>query len=491
MAQIIRIKRSATTATPSTLQEGELAYSELSDNLFIGTNAGASVEKIGGAADVTKLAGIEAGADVTDATNVNAAGAVMESDFNANTILSADTDNTPAPLNLPEGTMLGRLSGGNIDALTTTEVRTLLNVEDGAAADQNASQVPFTPYGNIGTTDVQAAIQELDDEKLSLNGGTMTGNLTLAGNPTGALHAAPKQYVDSVAQGIDAKDSVKVATTGPITLSGTQSIDGISCVGGDRVLVRAQSAAEDNGIYLVAAGSWSRAPDADSWDEHVSAFVFVEQGSTYADTGWVCQADSGGTLGSSAINWTQFSGAGSYMADGIGIELSGTTFSLELDGSTLSKSASGLKVASGGVTNTEINASASIAFSKMAALTASRALVSDGSGVVDVSSVTATELGYVSGVTSDIQTQIDGKIGDITGEDLQDLNNVSMSPGGGTNGYVVYWNNGGPSFQLKAQVFTDNTDTPASYSGQGGKLVAVNSGATALEFVNEIDGGTF
>jgi hypothetical protein len=106
------------------------------------------------------------------------------------------------------------------------------------------------------------------------------------------------------------------------------------------------------------------------------------------------------------MTWSQFAGAGTYTADGQGIELSGTQYSLELDGSTLTKGASGLKVSTGGIANNEISASAAIDFSKMANLTVSRALVSDGSGDVSVATTTSTEIGYVNGVTSAIQTQL-------------------------------------------------------------------------------------
>lgn len=92
-------------------------------------------------ADHSKLDGVEASADVTDATNVDAAGAVMEADFNANTILAATSDDTPTPLTVAEQTLVGRITSGNIDALTVSEVRTLLNVEDGATADQTSEEI--------------------------------------------------------------------------------------------------------------------------------------------------------------------------------------------------------------------------------------------------------------------------------------------------------------------------------------------------------------
>ena len=76
-----------------------------------------------------------------------------------------------------------------------------------------------------------------------------------------------------------------------------------------------------------ASAGWTRTADADTWNELVSAFVFVQQGATLGDTGWVCTVDPGGTLGVTAVTWSQFSGAGTYTA-GTGLTLTGTQFSL-------------------------------------------------------------------------------------------------------------------------------------------------------------------
>jgi hypothetical protein len=150
---------------------------------------------------------------------------------------------------------------------------------------------------------------------------------TIATTPTASTDIANKLYVDTVAQGLDAKASCLAATTADITLSGTQTIDGVSVVAGNRVLVKDQTAPEDNGIYLCAAGAWTRSTDAATFDSLVSAFTFVEQGSTNADAGFVCTADAGGTLGTSALPWSQFSGAGTFTA-GTGLTLTGSVFSL-------------------------------------------------------------------------------------------------------------------------------------------------------------------
>jgi hypothetical protein len=164
-------------------------------------------------------------------------------------------------------------------------------------------------------------------------GGTMTGALVLAADPAAPLQAATKQYVDAVAQGLDTKASVIAATTANITLSAPQTIDGIAVIAGDRVLVKNQSTASQNGIYVVAAGAWTRATDADAWAELPGAFVFVERGTVNADCGFVCTVDAGGTIGSTNVTFAQFSGAGTYSATG-GVTLTGTQFSITTNGIT-------------------------------------------------------------------------------------------------------------------------------------------------------------
>lgn len=139
--------------------------------------------------------------------------------------------------------------------------------------------------------------------------------------PTAGTDAANKNYVDSTAQGLDIKQSVRAATTANGTLASAFAngsvIDGITLATNDRILIKNQSAPAENGIYKVnASGAPTRATDFDAWTEVPGAFVFVEQGTTLADTGWVCSADAGGTLGSTSITFVQFSSAGIVTASG-------------------------------------------------------------------------------------------------------------------------------------------------------------------------------
>ena len=128
-----------------------------------------------------------------------------------------------------------------------------------------------------------------------------------------------------MAQGLDLKGSCKVATTGNITLSGTQTIDGVSVAAGDRVAVIAQSSASTNGLYVCAAGSWSRTSDMAAGSDGAGAFTFIEQGTVNADAGFVCTSDSGAAVvGTNVLAFTQFSGAGQITA-GNGLSKTGDT----------------------------------------------------------------------------------------------------------------------------------------------------------------------
>jgi len=148
--------------------------------------------------------------------------------------------------------------------------------------------------------------------------------------PTADAHFAIKSYVDGVAQGLDIKEAARVATTANITLSGTQTIDGVSVVADNRVLVKNQSTASQNGLYLCKASSWVRTDDLATGSDASSVFVFISEGSTQSDQGFVCTADKGSAVvGTNNLAFTQFSGGGNLTA-GDGLDKSGNEFSVDL-----------------------------------------------------------------------------------------------------------------------------------------------------------------
>jgi hypothetical protein len=185
----------------------------------------------------------------------------------------------------------------------------------------------------IGYLDgVTSAIQTQLDAKLALSGGTLTGALTLSGAPSSDLHAATKAYVDAATAGLNVHASVQAATTANITLSSAvengDTIDGVTLATGNRVLVKNQTTKSENGIYVVkASGAPDRADDYNTAGEvDAGDFIYVEAGTANGKTGWI-QTNVVATVGSSDIEFTQFSGAGTYTA-GTGLTLTGNTFSI-------------------------------------------------------------------------------------------------------------------------------------------------------------------
>lgn len=191
-----------------------------------------------------------------------------------------------------------------------------------ARANHTGTQLAAT----ISNFDATVRATRLDEfaaptAPVAIGGQRITG----LAEPTASGDATTKSYVDAAAQGLDVKASVRAASTTSITLTGTQSVDGVSLSNGDRVLVKAQSAAAENGIYVVSAGAWSRAEDADTdADVTPGLFVFVEQGTANADTGWVLATDAPITLGTTGLSFTQFTSAGSVTA-GAGLTRTGNT----------------------------------------------------------------------------------------------------------------------------------------------------------------------
>lgn len=168
------------------------------------------------ATQVRTLLNIEDGADVTDAANVNTAGAVMESDYDANTILAATADNTPVTLTVGEQTFVGRITSGNIAALTPTQGRTLLNVEDGADVTDatNVNSAGAVMESDYDANTVLAATSDNTPVTLTIGEQTLVGRIT-AGN-IAALTPTQIRTLINVEDGADVTDATNVNTAGAV-----------------------------------------------------------------------------------------------------------------------------------------------------------------------------------------------------------------------------------------------------------------------------------
>jgi hypothetical protein len=260
---------------------------------------------------------------------------------------------------------------------------------------------------------------------------------TAVNAPSGNFDLTNKLYVDSAIAGISWKQPVLAATTTNITLTGAQTIDTVSVVAGDRVLVKDQTNQAQNGIYIVGT-PWVRSDDANTWDELVSALVFIEDG-TLSGTAWYCYVMQGGTLGVTPVTWSNFSIAGTYFA-GTGLSLAANTFSITNTGVAAATygSASAVPVfavnAQGqltSVTNTNI----AIAGSAITSGTID-------SGRLSGSYTGITEVGTLTGLT--VSATITGSISGNAATATNATNAVTATNlAGGTTGSVPYQSGAG------------------------------------------------
>ena len=153
---------------------------------------------------------------------------------------------------------------------------------------------------------------------------TTTG--TIATQPVAATDIVNLLALQSYAAGISWKQPCAVASLTNLTLSGLQTIDTYTTLAGDRVLVKDQLAQADNGIYIASAGAWTRALDADNWNELIAAISFIEYG-TQKGGAWFCTAQPGGTLGVTPVIFSQFTTSATYTA-GTGLTLTGFEFKI-------------------------------------------------------------------------------------------------------------------------------------------------------------------
>jgi len=362
MANTVRIKRSTGSSAPTTLANAELAFAEGNEIGYIGIGTGG------------------AGGSATTINKAFGKGAFFDKDTTrtANTILSGPTT--------------GSAAAPTFRALVADDIPTLLHTK-------------------ISDFDTGVRTNKLNEmasptASVSLN----SQNITDLADPVNTQDAATKGFVEATAQGLDVKDSCVAATTGNITISTAlnngDTLDGVTLSTNDRVLVKDQSTATQNGIYVVGS-SPARAVDLASGADAAGVFVFIEQGTTNADNGFVCTSNKGSAVtGTNNLTFAQFSGAGQITAAD-GLQKSGNTMSVDL------KSNGGLVIES-----------AEIAVDLGASSITGTLAVGDGGTGATTASNARSNLGLVIGTDvephSDQLTEL-SSMGQTTANSLADL----------------------------------------------------------------------
>jgi hypothetical protein len=245
-------------------------------------------------------------------------GTIVDADINASAAIAVSK--------LAANTISGKTLGTNLDTLT---IGTGLSGTSYNGSGATTIAIDSTVATLTGT-------QTLTNKTLTsptINGATLTGTVTVP-TPVNGTDAANKNYVDAAVVGIEWKPSVRAASTVNATLSSAFAngsvVDGVTLATGNRILIKNQTTGSENGIYTVnASGAPTRSTDADTNAEVTASFaVFVEEGTLYADTGWVLTNNGAITVGTTALVFTQFSGTGTY-TNGTGITLTGNVFALD------------------------------------------------------------------------------------------------------------------------------------------------------------------
>ena len=235
---------------------------------------------------------------------------------------------------------------GIAEALTVSESNGTVTLTLNVADTDSAGLMPAAMWQAITDATDAATASKLVKRDAS-------GNAKVA-TPTDAAHIATKGYVDAARQGLDVKQSVRVATTAAINLSSDlnngDTIDGVTLVTGDRVLVKNQGTASENGIYVATAtGAASRSSDAngtaDTGELKSGTFTFVEEGTVNSDKGFVVSTNGTITVDTTGIAWTQFSGAGSFTS-GDGLSQDGNTINVNVTANRTAITADAIDIAS-------------------------------------------------------------------------------------------------------------------------------------------------
>ena len=449
MSNTIRIKKRASTGSagaPSSLSPLELAFNENDLKLYYGlSDDGATPPS---ASSIITIGGSGAFFNKTDTRSANA-------------ILAGPTSGSAA------APTFRSLVAGDIPSITHTKVS---DFDTGVRT--NRLNEMTAPNGAVSFA---------------------SQKITNLADPTADADAANKGYVDGVAQGLDIKESCQAATTANITiataLNNGDTLDGVTLSTNDRVLVKNQNTASENGIYKVGS-SPARVDDLASGADASGAFTFVESGTVNGDNAFVCSSDKGSAVvGTNNLTFVQFSGAGQVIA-GDGLDKSGNTLSVDL------KANGGLTIES---TEIAVNLSAS-------SITGTLAVGDGGTGSASASGA-RTNLGLVIGTDvephSDKLTELAtmnqntaSALADLTNTEVQILDGATVTTAqlnrlDATSSVQTQLDNKQPLDAELTELATMSSGTASALADLTGTEVAILDGLTTTTAeLNKLDGAT-
>ncbi len=323
MSNIIKLKRraSGSPGAPSALKSGEVAVNEVDKILYYGLGDDGS----GNATTILALAGegafLALALAQTITGNKTFTGTVdMTGSSSVTAPTVTGTDNSTKVATTAFIKALNYLvKNGAISAATKCKITYDANGLVTAGTDLIASDIPALTAAKISDFDTQVRTSRLDQMAAPTSAvGLGAQRITNLADPSAAQDAATQAYVlaqiASSMTGQDWKPSVRAASSGNLTLSGTQTVDGVALIAGDRILAKDQTTASANGIYVVAAGAWSRATDMDtSAEASPGATVIIDEGTVNGDTVWILTTNAPITLGTTALTFTQLPGSVAYV----------------------------------------------------------------------------------------------------------------------------------------------------------------------------------
>lgn len=434
MTNTVRIKRRVTgsAGAPSSLANAELAFNEVEDVLYYGKGTGGAngtataIQAIGGAGAFATISSTQSisgnktfTGDVvvpTQLTTDNSGKAANTAFVKSQGYLTANQTITISGDGTGSGGTSITLTLANSGVAAGTYTKLTVDSKGRATAGSTLQAADIPTLTSVKISDLSSVVQGYRLDQFALPTADVSFNsrkITGLAAPVGDNDAATKGYVDAVNQGLSVKDSVRVATTASITLSGLQMVDGINLASGDRVLVKNQVNTTENGIYAAAASGWSRTADADASSELTAGvFVFVNEGAVNATSGWVLTTRGVITLGTTSLTFAQFSGAGQISA-GAGLTRTGSSIDVVGTANRITSNADSIDIASTYAGQTSINTLGTINTGTWNGTTI--AVANGGTGATTASDArTNLQLGSMSTQNSNSVTITGGSIAGTT-----------------------------------------------------------------------------